>query len=198
MKRPDTIIIASANEHKIAEMKKAFEDYGVTVQSLKDHSNVGPINENGTTFKENAEIKARAVMAATGKPVVADDTGLVVPALNGEPGIRSARYAGDHDDNANNEKLLRELQGKSDRSAYFTTELVYLTPEGEEVTAEGRINGTILTARQGDNQFGYDPLFYVPEKQMTLAEMTIEEKNSISHRGRAVTQLVGKLSEMWQ
>jgi len=196
MNKPTEIIIASQNQHKISEIKSALSKFDVKISSLNDYAEVGPINENGNSFEENAEIKARAVMNAVNKPVIADDSGLVVDSLNGEPGIHSARYAGDHDDDANNSKLMRELKGK-DRSAYFKTVLVYLSPEGDKMTAEGIVNGQILTEARGDNGFGYDPYFLVPDSQKSMAEMTVDEKNMISHRGRAIKQLVAKLDEAW-
>ncbi|WP_268913211.1 XTP/dITP diphosphatase [Lentilactobacillus sp. SPB1-3] len=196
MNKPTEIIIASQNQHKISEIKSALSKFDVKISSLNDYAEVGPINENGNSFEENAEIKARAVMKVVNKPVVADDSGLVVDSLNGEPGIHSARYAGDHDDAANNSKLMRELKGK-DRSAYFKTVLVYLSPEGDKMTAEGIVNGQILTEARGDNGFGYDPYFLVPDSQKSMAEMTVDEKNMISHRGRAIKQLVAKLDEAW-
>ncbi|GAY73175.1 XTP/dITP diphosphatase [Lentilactobacillus kosonis] len=196
MDKPTEIVIASQNQHKITEIKSALAKFDVKISSLNDYSEVGQIDENGHSFEENAEIKAKAVMDVVKKPVIADDSGLVVDALNGEPGIRSARYAGDHDDDANNRKLMRELKGK-DRSAYFKSVLVYLSPAGDKMVAEGIVNGRILSAARGDNGFGYDPYFLVPGSQKSMAEMTVEEKNMISHRGRAIKQLVAKLDEAW-
>lgn len=197
MKRPDTIVIASQNVHKVMEFEDAFKNTGVTIKSLKHFDNVPKIDETGTTFEENATLKATGIMNFTHQAVIADDSGLVVKALNGQPGVHSARYAGDHDDDANNNKLLKEMQNKPDRSAYFESVLVYLTPQGDKVVASGRIDGQILTARRGNNDFGYDPLFYVPAQQKTLAEMTIHDKNMISHRGNAIRNLLNRLQERW-
>ncbi len=196
MEKPEEIVIASQNQNKINEIEEALAKFSVKVTSLNDYSEVGEIDENGSSFEENAEIKARAVMNVVNKPVIADDSGLVVPALNGAPGIHSARYAGDHDDDANNRKLIKELAGKN-REAYFESVLVFLTPAGDKVVAEGKVDGEILTESRGDNGFGYDPFFLIPGSQKTMAEMSIHEKNAVSHRGRAIKQLVAKLSEAW-
>ncbi|PAK86648.1 XTP/dITP diphosphatase [Lentilactobacillus parakefiri] len=197
MKRPNSIVIASQNAHKIIEFEDAFKQTGITIKSLKHFENVPTIAETGTTFEENATLKATGIMNFTHQAVIADDSGLVVKSLNGQPGVHSARYAGDHDDDANNDKLLKEMQNKRDRTAYFESVLVYLTPEGDRVVANGRINGEILRERQGDNDFGYDPLFYVPSQQRTLAEMTPHDKNLISHRGNAIRNLLSQLLELW-
>ncbi len=198
MKKPETIVIASRNEHKIVEFEEAFKKTDISVTSLNSFKNVPSVDETGQTFEENAMLKATQIMAFTGLPVIADDSGLVVEALNGAPGVHSARYAGDHDDEANNAKLLKEMENKTDRKAYFESILVYLTPEGDKVVASGRINGLILRQRRGTHLFGYDPLFYVPEEQRTLAEMLTHEKNAISHRGRAIRKLIAQLSDRWQ
>ncbi len=197
MKKPSVIVIASKNANKVKEFEEAFKKSAIKVESLNAFENVPDVDETGQTFAENAMLKAAAIMAFTKLPVIADDSGLVVPALNGRPGVHSARYAGDHDDDANNAKLLKEMENKSDRTAYFESVLIYLTPEGDKITANGRVAGQILRAKRGTNNFGYDPLFYVPEKQLTLAEMSTHEKNAISHRGRAIRQLILKLRERW-
>lgn len=197
MKRPESIVIASQNAHKIIEFEDAFKQTGINIKSLKHFENVPKIAETGTTFEENATLKATGIMNFTHQAVIADDSGLVVKALNGQPGVHSARYAGDHDDDANNNKLLKEMQNKQDRSAYFESVLVYMTPEGDKVVASGRIDGQILTERHGNNDFGYDPLFYVPGQQKTLAEMSTHDKNMISHRGNAIRNLLNKLLGLW-
>ncbi|GAF35190.1 XTP/dITP diphosphatase [Lentilactobacillus farraginis] len=197
MKKPSVIVIASKNANKVKEFEEAFKKSAIKVESLNAFENVPDVDETGQTFAENAMLKAAAIMAFTKLPIIADDSGLVVPALNGRPGVHSARYAGDHDDDANNAKLLKEMENKSDRTAYFESVLIYLTPEGDKITANGRVAGQILRAKRGTNNFGYDPLFYVPEKQLTLAEMSTHEKNAISHRGRAIRQLILKLRERW-
>lgn len=197
MKRPESIVIASQNAHKIIEFEDAFKPTGIMIKSLKHFENVPTIAETGTTFEENATLKATGIMNFTHQAVIADDSGLVVKALNGQPGVHSARYAGDHDDDVNNDKLLKEMQNKTDRTAYFESVLVYLTPEGDKVVASGRIDGEILRERRGNNDFGYDPLFYVPSQQRTLAEMSTHDKNLISHRGNAIRNLIRKLLGLW-
>ncbi|WP_413627172.1 XTP/dITP diphosphatase [Fructilactobacillus vespulae] len=183
------IVIATGNLNKLREFKEMLEPKGYEVKSIKDFPDVPEIIENGSSFEENAEIKAKTVAEAIGLPVLADDSGLVVPSINGEPGIYSARYAGDHDDQANNQKLLKKLGHSDDRNAYFKTVLVGMKPNGEKIKVSGIVSGEILLEKRGQNGFGYDPLFFVPGKQKTLAEMSDDEKNSISHRGKALRKL---------
>ena len=190
------IIIATNNSGKLLEYKNAFSSFNFNVVGLSDlNLNLDPPLETGDTFLENAEIKAKYYSIHLNEIVIADDSGLVVDSLNGEPGVYSARYAGDHDDEANNEKLLLKLQNKSDRSAHFVTNIVAIKPTGEKMVVTGRLNGEILKKKRGINGFGYDPLFYVPQKDKTLAEMTISEKNSISHRGIAFKKLMNDFYE---
>lgn len=194
MEKPEKIVIATNNEHKINEFKAAFEKIGIKVISQSEIVDNFSVDETGSSFEENAKLKAQGLANLTKLPTIADDSGLVVPSLNGEPGIYSARYAGDHDDEANNQKLLRNLQTKSDRSAYFETALVLIVPNEQSIIAKGRVNGEILKSQRGDNGFGYDPLFYIPEFEKTMAEMTTNEKNQISHRGRAIENLMEKIA----
>ncbi|USS89790.1 XTP/dITP diphosphatase [Fructilactobacillus cliffordii] len=191
------IVIASSNPNKIREFKEMLEPLGFTIKSIADFDNIPAIDENGKTFEENATIKAQTVAQALQVPVLTDDSGLVVPAINGEPGIYSARYAGDHDDEANNQKLLKRLQHADDRNAYFHTSLVVMKPTGEKLHVTGIVSGEILTEPRGENGFGYDPLFYVPTLQKTLAELTDDEKNQVSHRGRALEKLQQVLNDWW-
>ena len=191
------IVLASRNKHKISELQALFSKYAddVKILSLDDVGFVGEIEENGETFAENALIKARTV-ARLGKIGVGDDSGLCVNALGGAPGVYSARYAGVHgDDEANNQKLIAELEGKADRSAYFVCNIACAFPDGREFVIEGRANGEILSEKCGNAGFGYDPIFYVGELGKTFAELTADEKNSVSHRGNAMKAFVEKFSE---
>ena len=192
------IVIASRNRHKISELEALLSRYipDVKLLSLDDIGFAGDIEENGTTFSENAMIKAR-VAASTGKIGIGDDSGLCVTALDGAPGIFSARYAGEHgDDAANNEKLLRELADKADRSAAFVCTIACVLPDGKEFVVEGKAEGTILHSASGSNGFGYDPLFYYAPLGKTFASLSPEEKNEISHRARAMDALTSKLTEI--
>lgn len=194
-----TLVIATKNAGKAREYRKMLAPHGIEIKTLADFAPI-KINENGHSFEENATIKAQTVMNVLGLPVMADDSGLVVDALNGAPGIYSARYAGDHDDAANNAKLLRALADVPDekRTAHFHTTIVALKPDGAKLVANGRINGQILRQRRGENGFGYDPLFYVPSLHKTLAQLTAEQKNQVSHRGRALRQFMNDFPEWWQ
>ena len=191
------IVIASRNQHKIGELEALLSKYvaGVKLLSLNDVGIDGDIEEDGTTFSENALIKARAA-ASSGKIGVGDDSGLCVNALNGAPGIFSARYAGAHgNDAANNERLLRELSEKEDRSAAFVCAIACVLPDGREFVVEGRAEGNILHSASGKNGFGYDPLFYYTPLEKTFADLSSEEKNEISHRARAVEAFAAELAK---
>ena len=194
----DTIVIATNNQNKAREFREMFADKNIDFKTLADFPELGKIIENGDSFEENATIKAQAIFERTNLAVLADDSGLEVPALNNEPGIHSARYAGDHDDDANNKKLLAKLGDSDKRDAKFVTCLVLLNQHGEKFVVYGTVEGTILKAPRGDNGFGYDPLFYVPSKKKTMAEMSDHEKNEISHRGNAIKQLYSKFDEWWK
>lgn len=193
------IVVATKNPNKAREYRELFAPWQIEVKTLADFDQSIEIEENGTTFEENALIKAQAVVTATQLPVVADDSGLVVDALDGAPGIHSARYAGDHDDDANNDKLLANLVGVSmdQRTAHFHTTLVALKPNGQKLVANGDVNGLILTQRRGENGFGYDPLFFLPKLNSAMAELTDEQKNSVSHRGRAMRQMMTQFESWW-
>lgn len=194
----DKIVIATNNQNKAREFREMFADKNIDFKTLADFPELGKIIENGESFEENATIKAQAIFERTNLAVLADDSGLEVPALNNEPGIHSARYAGDHDDDANNKKLLAKLGDSDKRDAKFVTCLVLLNQHGEKFVVYGTVEGTILKAPRGDNGFGYDPLFYVPSKKKTMAEMSDYEKNEISHRGNAIKQLYSKFDEWWR
>ena len=182
------LVLASGNKGKLAEFQRLLEGLDVQIHSMKEYPEIGEIVEDGSTFAENALIKARAVCKATGKPAMADDSGLAVDTLNGAPGIYSARFAGEQRSDAdNNAKVLQLLEGVEDskRTARFFCVIAIVLPDGREYTAEGTCEGTILRALQGEGGFGYDPLFYVESLDKTFAELTMEEKNHISHRGHA-------------
>ena len=193
-------VLASHNAHKLAEIRAILADEFDKVLSLKDVGIEVDIDETGTTFEQNAYIKAKAIAdLLPGYAVVADDSGLCVPCLNGEPGVYSARYAGEVcDDHANNRLLLHNLHEREktlprDRNAYFVSAVVLLFPNGRYISGEGRVDGTILDEYRGNGGFGYDPLFLCTELNKTFAEATAGEKNSVSHRARALAELKRKL-----
>ena len=195
-----TLVIATNNAGKVREYREMLAPFGVTVKTLADFPRFA-IDECGTSFEENALIKARTAVAKLDLPVLADDSGLVVDALNGAPGVHSARYAGDHDDAANNAKLLRELTGvpATQRTAHFHTTIVALKPDGAKLETSGRVEGQILTQPRGQNGFGYDPLFMPKEfPGRSMAELTPAEKNQISHRGRALRAFMEQFAGWWQ
>jgi XTP/dITP diphosphohydrolase len=189
----EDFIIASKNKGKLKEFRQLMKDLPVRVRSLDEFPQVGEIEETGSSFSENAMIKAQAVFDATGCAVLADDSGLEVDALNGAPGIYSARYAGPQkDDAANNAKLLEALShvADKDRGAQFHCCIAVIDKHGHHYTTEGIIRGRILHEPAGDNGFGYDPLFLVPELGKTTAQLSMDEKNGISHRGKAIAAMM--------
>lgn len=187
------ILFASNNAHKVDEVRAALPSQ-FTIRSLREVMGDVDIPETGVTLEENAAIKARFLFAEIGMNCFADDTGLEISALNGAPGVYSARYAGEgcsFDDNVN--KVLANLDGKPDRSARFRT-VICLILQGKEYFFEGEIKGEIFTSRVGEQGFGYDPIFKPEGYNLTFAQMTLEQKNTISHRGLAVQRLVGFLT----
>ena len=190
------LILASNNAHKLVEIRAILGGKFDEILSMREAGIVHETVEDGSTFLENAEKKAREIMEISGCSALADDSGLCVDARGGAPGIYSARYAGEHgDDKANNRKLLREMEGVEDRRAHFACAMVLVRPDGSVVRAEGRMDGVIAFEEAGENGFGYDPLFYLPERGCTSAQLSPEEKNAISHRGNALHALVKKLQE---
>ena len=186
------IVLATHNNDKLLEMVEILNKFSITIYSLKTFPQVGEIIEDGLSLKENALIKARSVYQKTKLPSLGDDTGLEVDALNGEPGIFSARYAGEecsYSDNVN--KLLKEMKKipTSLRTARFTTAIAFVS-ENMELVSEGVVKGTITTSLKGVGGFGYDPVFYVPERKKTYSEMKMNEKNEISHRGKAIQNMI--------
>ena len=192
------IVLASKNAHKIRELQTLLSKYieGIEILSLDDVGIIDDIEENGSTYLENALIKAR-VAATSGYIGIGDDSGLSVRALGGAPGVYSARYAGGHGDTAaNNALLLKNLEGESDRFAEFVCTIACVFPDGREpICVEGRTQGTILESERGSEGFGYDPLFYYEPFGKTYAELTYDEKNSISHRFKAIEKLANELKK---
>ena len=185
------IVLATTNQGKAAEFAVLLQKLPVEVQTLQDYPAIGDIIEDGQTFAENALIKARTVAKETGKLAVADDSGLMADALNGAPGIYSARFAGEEkNDDQNTAKLLKLLKDtpQAERGAQFCCAIAIALPDGREYTTEGICRGEITQAPVGHGGFGYDPVFYVPELGKTFAELTMSEKNAISHRGKANAQ----------
>jgi XTP/dITP diphosphohydrolase len=184
------LVLATRNEGKILEFKTLLSDFDVEVKDLKDFGSIPPVNEDGETFEDNAVKKARFTAKVLGLPAIADDSGLMVKALGGMPGVYSARYAGENaTDKENNRKLLRALEGTESRLANFMCVIAVAVPRGPALIYEGRCDGVITESLTGDQGFGYDPLFYYPPLKKTFAQMTSEEKNRVSHRGMAMAEL---------
>ena len=191
------LIIASNNAHKLTEMKEILAPFFDDVQSMREAGIEHETVEDGTTFMENALKKARELAAISGCCAIADDSGLCVDALGGAPGIYSARFSGVHgDDAANNRLLLEKMEGVENRGAHYTCAIALVWPDGREVTAEDYLYGEIAHDERGTGGFGYDPLFCLPELGCRTAELAPGEKNRISHRGKALRQLVKKLEEL--
>ena len=191
-------VFATGNQGKLREVKKILADLNVDIVSMKEEGIQIDVDENGTTFAENAQIKATAIGAHTDAIVLADDSGLVIDALNGEPGIYSARYLGeDTSYRIKNQNLIDRLEGVPDekRTARFVCAIAAALPDGTVLHTEGTIEGIIGYEERGENGFGYDPIFYVPKLGKTTAELTDDEKNAISHRGSALEKMKVLLRE---
>ena len=189
-------VLASQNKHKLAEMQSILSAHGVEVVLQSDIGLHVDVEETGETFAANAMLKARAVMEASGLPAIADDSGVCVDALNGAPGVYSARYGGPELDDAGRYRLLQEnMRGAGSRAAHFTSAIACVFPNGDAIEAEGICPGTIAFAPQGDGGFGYDPVFFLPQLRKTYAQLTAEEKAAVSHRGKALEVFDGKLRE---
>lgn len=183
------VVLATHNPHKVVEVRRILRDLPVDLLSGRDLE-LPEVDETGETFAENAVLKAVASSEATGLPAIADDSGLVVDALGGDPGVRSARYAGGHgDDHANLQLLLERLGSASERSARFVCVAALALPDGRRITETGTMEGAITDAPRGDGGFGYDPIFVATGQQRTNAELTPDEKDAISHRGAAFRAL---------
>ncbi|WP_286235309.1 XTP/dITP diphosphatase [Thalassotalea sediminis] len=195
-----TIVLATGNQGKVKELAALLANKGITVKPQSEF-NVSDVPETGTTFVENAIIKARHAAYVTGLPAIADDSGLEVDALQGAPGVYSARYAGESaSDNDNNQKLLKALHGvpKELRSARFHCVLVYMAHANDPtpIICHGVWEGSIVTEQRGEQGFGYDPLFWQDDLQMTSAQLSREQKNALSHRGKALAQLATQLEAL--
>lgn len=195
------IVLASRNKNKIAELQALLSEHikDIEILSLSDVGIYGDIEENGETFEENALIKA-CVAATSGYIGIGDDSGLSVDALDGAPGVYSARYAGEHgNDSANNALLLENLRDVSDRSARFVCTIACVFPKDagrEPIIVRGEVEGEIIDVSRGEYGFGYDPIFYYPPLRKTLAEIAPSEKNTVSHRARAIEELAKRLKEI--
>lgn len=195
-------VLASNNKHKLVEIKTMLKDKIEEIYTLKDMGIEIEIEENGTTFEENAYIKASTIAKLTGLPAIGDDSGICVDALGGEPNIYSARYAGEPCNDANNNKklldklhALEQKTGVVNRKAYFQSVVVLCYPDGSYISGTGRTYGQIIDEYKGSNGFGYDPIFLSDELGKTFGEAVMEEKNTISHRSRALKDLLSKLSD---
>jgi len=184
------LVLATRNKGKITELRKLLSGFDIHIKGLDDFGPIPEAKEDGHTFEENAYKKAFFTANSLGVPALADDSGLVVRALGGEPGVHSARYAGDHaSDEEKYIKLLKEMEGKSERSAYFECAIVIALPTGQSKTFTGTCEGEIAFEPSGDEGFGYDPVFLYPPLKKTFAQIPLEEKNKISHRGKAMARL---------
>lgn len=191
-------VLASQNKHKAKEIESILGGNFSIITMDETEAKGIDIEENGETFEENALIKARTVAKITKLPTIADDSGICVEYLNGKPGVRTARFAGENaTDDENIDKLLGELEGVSadKRGAYFACSIAVVFPNGEEKTFFGKCDGRILTERHGENGFGYDPIFFVPEYNCSMAELSPEVKNSISHRSLALSEMMKGLTK---
>ena len=195
LERP--LVLATRNQGKIWEFKDLLSDFRVEIKSLQDFGPLSPIKEDGETFEENAYKKAHLTAKMLGLPVLADDSGLMVDALGGKPGVHSARYAGEKaSDRENNLKLLEAMKGLINRKATFKCVIIIAVPRGPALTYEGICAGEIMHEMKGDHGFGYDPVFYYPPLKKTFAQLSLEEKNRVSHRGRAMAQLRGEFDKV--
>lgn len=193
------LIVASNNAHKIAELNAILSRLGMEVVSQREAGIQVEPEETGTTFEENSYIKAKAVLDASSMAAVADDSGLMVEALDGAPGVYSARFGGAAcaSDRDRLNYLLQKMEGKENRTAKFVSVITLLTPDGRKLVARGECPGEILTEPHGENGFGYDPVFYLPERGHTFAELPADVKNQISHRARALTLLAELIRKEW-
>ncbi len=190
MKKQQTLVIATRNKGKTAEIRDLLDNFPVTIKNLDDFGPIPEVVEDGETFDDNAYKKASFTARVLGYPALADDSGLIVDALDGAPGVHSARYAGpDATDEVRYQKLLKELENEPNRKAAFMCVISIAVPAGAALTYEGRCEGLIANAPSGDQGFGYDPVFFYPPLEKTFAELTMSEKSGISHRGKALQEI---------
>jgi XTP/dITP diphosphohydrolase len=186
----DILVLATTNKNKVKEFQEMVGDFPVEIKCVSDFGTIPECIEDGETFDDNAYKKALHTAKILGLPAIADDSGLVVDALDGAPGVYSARYAGENATDVDNcEKLLKEMKGQKNRKAAFKCVLSIAVPSGPALTYEGSCEGTILEEKRGESGFGYDPLFYFEEFDKTFAECNSDEKNKVSHRGKALAEL---------
>jgi XTP/dITP diphosphohydrolase len=191
------IVLATNNKNKVKEFKALLKDSPVRIKCLQDYGPLPEAIEDGETFDDNAYKKAFHYARVLGVPCLADDSGLVVDALDGKPGVYSARYAGEKaTDRENCDKLLLEMEGKDNRCAHFECVLSLATPGGPALTWEGRCDGEITRERRGESGFGYDPVFFYPDFDKTFAEVSMEQKSKVSHRGRAMAEFAGEIDKV--
>lgn len=189
------VIIATNNKNKVYEFKSLFDNNQIEFKTLHEMGYDKEIIEDGKTFEENAIIKARQVSTDLGCIAISDDSGLEVEALNGEPGIYSARYAGTHNDDDNNKLLIKNLAGIENRNARYVCAICVYYPDGKYLVTKGTVEGKIIDTPKGKNGFGYDPYFYIEEFKKTFAEVELSVKNTISHRARAIRKMKELVNE---
>jgi len=191
------LVLATKNAGKVKEFQELLHDFPVEIKNLNDFGPIPEVEEDGATFDDNSYKKASFTAKVLGLPAIADDSGLVVAALDGAPGVKSARYAGENaTDQENIAKLLREMTGKTDRRAAFECVISIAVPSGPALTYEGRCAGEITTEPHGDSGFGYDPVFYYPEYGKTFAQISSTDKNKVSHRGRALHEVAAEFDKI--
>ena len=191
------IVLATTNKGKTREFQKLLKDFPITIKNLADFGPIPEVIEDGETFDDNAYKKASFTARILGYPAIADDSGICVDALDGAPGVYSARYAGENATDADNvKKMLKNLQHHDNRNAAFKCVISIAVPTGAALTYEGDCNGLITNEPIGDNGFGYDPLFFYPQLNKTFAQLTIEEKGEVSHRGLAIKQITKEIDKI--
>lgn len=189
------IVIATNNKNKVYEFKSLFGNDNIEFKTLHEIGYDKEIIEDGLTFEENAIIKAKSVSLDLGCIAISDDSGLEVDALNGAPGIYSARYAGTHNDDDNNKLLIKNLEGIENRNARYVCAICIYYPDGKYLVTRGTVEGIIIDTPKGENGFGYDPYFYIPEFKKTFAEVPLDKKNTISHRANAIRKMKELINE---